>query len=65
MLQMVLKIFSHRQDSNYAGGKATKTSQRNKTKVNKPLFSVLLFIYLFFCRVRKGFIYFFLILFYF
>ena len=42
MLQMVLKIFSHRQDSNYAGGKATETSQRNKTKVNRPLFSVLL-----------------------
>ncbi|XP_055252788.1 syntaxin-19 isoform X2 [Moschus berezovskii] len=32
MLQMILKIFSHRQDSNYAGGKARKTSQRNKTK---------------------------------
>lgn len=35
MLQMVLKIFSHRQDSNYAGGKATETSQRNKTKEKK------------------------------
>ena len=55
---MVLKIFSHRQDSNYAGGKATKTSQRNKTKVNKPLFSVLLFIY-FFAGLGKVFLFFF------
>ena len=42
MLQMILKIFSHRQDSNYSGGKATQTSQSKKTKVKKPLFSVLL-----------------------